>query len=101
MSDVPLGDQPPRPGPSWQHEPPAYQAPPGPDASAGRGFTIGAFVCAAIALFILPPVFGIAGIILGSVGRSKGDPLGRTAMIVSGVCLVLGMIIGIIVLASR
>lgn len=101
MSNAPPGDQPPQPGPSWQHEPPASQAPQAPDVSAGRGFTIGAFVCAAIALLILPPVFGIAGIVLGSVGRSKGDPLGKTAMIVSGVCLGVGMIIGVIVLTSR
>ena len=113
MTSVPPGDQPPaggwqpppadaqqpQPAPGWQQ--PSSQPPQAPDPSAGRGFTIGAFICAGIALFILPPIFGIAGIVLGSVGNSKGDPLGKTAMIVSGVCLLLGMVVGVIVLASR
>ncbi|HSH60257.1 MAG TPA: hypothetical protein VK988_11570 [Acidimicrobiales bacterium] len=115
MSSVPPGDQPPAGGwqppptggqqpqasPSWEQQPPAYQPPQAPDPSAGRGFTIGAFACAVIALIFLPPVFGIAGIALGSVGKSKGDPLGQTAVIVSAVCLALGMIIGVILLTSR
>lgn len=115
MSNIPPGSQPPsggwqppptggpqsQPGAGWQQQPPAYQAPPTPDPSAGRGFTIGAFVCAVIALIILPPVFGIAGIVLGSVGKSKGDPLGKTAMIVSAVCLALGMVIGAVLILSR
>jgi len=52
-------------------------------------------------LIILPPVFGIAGIVLGNVGKNKGDPLGKTAMIVSAVCLVVGMIIGVLIFTSR
>ena len=115
MSDVPPGGQPPaggwqpppsgpqqsQPGPSWQQEPPGYRAPQAPDPSAGRGFTIGAFVCAVVALLILPPVFGIAGIVLGSVGKNKGDPLGKTAMIVSAVCMVVGFAIGAAVFLAR
>lgn len=105
MSSVPPRDQ--QPAGGWQpppgpgQQPPAYQAPQAPDPSAGRSFTIGAFVCAVIALIILPPVFGIAGIVLGNVGKNKGDPLGKTAMIVSAVCLVVGMIIGVLIFTSR
>jgi hypothetical protein len=46
-------------------------------------------------------LFGIVGIVLGNVGKSKGDPLGKTAMIVSAVCLALGMVIGAVLFLSR
>ena len=53
---------------------------------------------AAIALIVLSPLFGIVGIVLGNVGRGL---VAKTAMIVSAVCLALGMVIGVIVLTSR
>jgi hypothetical protein len=75
---------------------------PAPDVRrGGRGFTIAAFVCAAIAVLILPPVFGIAGIVLGAVGRSKGDrELGKWAIIASIAGMILGFVLGAIVLSA-
>ncbi|WP_052373528.1 hypothetical protein [Nocardia otitidiscaviarum] len=63
-------------------------------------FSIIGFVCAGIALLFCPPGFGIAGIILGLVGNSKGEPLGKWAAIASGVCMVLGLLIGFAIVGT-
>jgi hypothetical protein len=65
--------------------------PPPPPSREGRGFTIGAFVCAGAALLIIPILFGPVGIALGVIGERKGDPLGRTAWILA----IVGMVVGI------
>lgn len=64
----------------------------------GRGFTIGAWVCAVIGFFFWP--IALVGIILGFVGHRKGDPQGKIAAIVSAVLFVLGLLIGGALLAS-
>ncbi|MEV6070196.1 hypothetical protein AB0L82_26935 [Nocardia sp. NPDC052001] len=63
-------------------------------------FSIIGFICAGIALLFCPPVFGIAGIVLGVIGNNKGEPLGKWAAVASGVTLVLGVIIGIAIYGS-
>lgn len=65
-----------------------------PPENNGRVFTIIAFVFAAIALLFCPPLFGVAGIVLGAIGHSKGDPLGKWAIGAAAVCMVVGMILG-------
>ncbi|MEX0617132.1 MAG: hypothetical protein WD231_05020 [Candidatus Woykebacteria bacterium] len=71
---------------------PAETAPKNP----GRGQGIIGIVCAVIALFLFPPIFGIAGIILGSVSLKKGERnLGLIAIILSAVFMVIGIILGI------
>jgi hypothetical protein len=54
------------------------------------------FLCAFFALFLLPPLFGIAGLILGGLAMSRGDSLGLAALITSGVTMAIGMFLGII-----
>jgi len=66
----------------------------------GRVFTIVAFVFAAIAVIFLPIAFGPAGIILGLVGRSKGDRRGGIAAILAAVGMVLGFILGAAVMTA-
>jgi hypothetical protein len=68
--------------------------------NAGRGYTIAAFICAAVALLFLPIVFGPAGIVLGIIGNRKGDPLGRWAAITAAVLMIAGMVIGYLIIAS-
>lgn len=46
----------------------------------GRAFTIGAFACAAIAVFFFPPAFGAIGALLGWQGAKRGDSNGKVAM---------------------
>lgn len=67
---------------------------------AGRGYTIAAFICAAVSLLILPIVFGPLGIVLGVVGNRKGDPLGTWAALTAGVLMVAGMVTGYLVVTN-
>ncbi|MGW5109213.1 hypothetical protein [Nocardia sp. NPDC004123] len=71
-----------------------------PPRSGPQTFSIIGFVCAVIALIFCPPLFGIAGIVLGVIGHSKGEPLGKWAAVASGVALVLGIIIGVAIYGS-
>jgi hypothetical protein len=73
---------------------PAQTAPEHP----GRVQGIIGIVCAVIALLLFPPIFGIAGIILGTLSLKKGEKnLGLIAIILSAVFMILGMIIGVAV----
>jgi len=64
----------------------------------GRAQGIIGIVCAVLSLALLPPVFGIAGIILGSLSLKKGEKnLGLIAIILSAVFMVIGMIVGVAV----
>ncbi|HEX3424877.1 MAG TPA: hypothetical protein VHT30_02005 [Acidimicrobiales bacterium] len=73
---------------------------PAPTRTGGRPFTIAAVVCAVLALLVLPPVFGIAGLVLGLVGWHKGDRLGLYAAIAAVVCLIGGMALGAYVVSQ-
>ncbi|MFC9893681.1 hypothetical protein ACFVMC_08300 [Nocardia sp. NPDC127579] len=76
--------------------PPAGQYPQGaygaaPRQSSMQLFSILGFICAPLAVFLCPILFGPAGIALGLVGRSKGESLGKWAAIAAGIALVLGL----------
>lgn len=72
-----------------------------PRSTAARIFTIISFVFAAIAVFILPPVFGLIGVVLGIVGAVLGDkPLGWYAAAASVAGAVIGMILSYLILAN-
>lgn len=45
-------------------------------AGSGRAYTVGAAICAVVAVFFLPIVFGPIGAVLGFVGNAKGDRAG-------------------------
>ena len=68
---------------------------------AGRTLSIIGFVCAALAVFFLPIVFGPAAIVLGIVGYAKGDRLGMWAAIAGVVGLVAGIALGMAFLDAR
>ena len=64
-------------------------------AHPGRTQAIIGIICSGIALLFLPPVFGITGIILGSIAIKKGrKALGITTVALAAVCMVLGAIFG-------
>jgi hypothetical protein len=44
------------------------------------------------ALALIPPVFGLVGLVFGVVGVRKGDPLGR----VSAICCVAATVVGLL-----
>jgi membrane associated rhomboid family serine protease len=60
----------------------------------GRIFTIVAIVCAVVAVAILPIIFGPLGIIFAVMGMRRGDPLGRTALIVAVIGMIAGFVLG-------
>jgi hypothetical protein len=72
----------------------------GPVAGGVRAMSILGFVFGGVAVFLIPPLFGLAGLILGIIAKVKGDPLGLWAAIVAGVGLVVGMILGVMVFAE-
>ena len=89
--DPPPGDDPGRPPPPAPARRPRV---------SDQVLSIIGFVCAAIALLFIPILFGIIGIVLGIVGHTRGEALGKWAAIASAVTMVGGMILGIIVVNS-
>lgn len=56
------------------------------------------YTSAIVALFFLPPLFGLLGMYFGSRAKKQGDQRrGRVVIITSRVCLVVGGIFGVIV----
>jgi hypothetical protein len=49
--------------------------------------------------FFCPIVFSTAGIIMGVVASNNGDPNGKTTAIVSAICMVVGIFLGIVFFA--
>jgi hypothetical protein len=74
--------------------------PPAPTTAGGRGFTIAAFVCAAVAVLFIPIILGPAGMVLGYMGHRRGDPLGRWAIGAALVGMVAGFILGAILFSA-
>jgi len=78
--------------------PSADYAPPATSSSQGRPYAIAAFICAAVAVVLLPIVLGPIAIVLGVVAHSKGDPLGKWAIAAGVAGLALGFALGALVL---
>ncbi|GGT06244.1 hypothetical protein ACIBIZ_44045 [Nonomuraea spiralis] len=92
--DPPQGDdQHTREG-QWS-QPPPYPQPP--RRQGAQVLSIIGFVSAAVAVLFIPILFGLAGIVLGIVGHTRGESLGKWAAIAAAVCTVVGMILGALV----
>lgn len=72
-----------------------------PTGTRGRTLTIIGFVCAALALFVLPIVFGPAAIVLGIIGWRQGDRLGIWAAVAGAVALIAGLVIAAMFFAAN
>jgi hypothetical protein len=74
-----------------------------PKATPGkaRRFTIVSFVCAAIALVLLPPIVGVVGAVFGFIGYAKGDRLGLWAGLTSIVAVVAGLMIAAMIMSAN
>ncbi|MFI9634489.1 hypothetical protein ACIHAX_17565 [Nocardia sp. NPDC051929] len=79
--------------PQQGYEP--YATPPKQPTS--QVYSIIGFVCAITAVLFCPILFGPAGIILGIIGRNKGESLGKWAAIAAAVGMVIGLIVGFVV----
>lgn len=88
---------PPTHAPSPQVPDPSAQART-PASSAPSHVSVASYVCAGIALFFCPPVFGFIGIVLGVIAASLGDTKwGLIAIAVSIGATVMGMIVGTLI----
>ncbi len=78
------------------------QTPPfaGPATKQSNVLSIVSFVLSALAVVILPIVFGVAAIICGGVAVSRKERLGKTALVVSIVATILGFALGYLVFAN-
>lgn len=65
----------------------------GPDASPAyrRPLAIAGFVLGVVAVFLLPVVTGVVGMVCGLSAHVKGDRLGFPAAFVAGIGMILGM----------
>lgn len=81
------------PAPPAMHMAPTARA-------TGNSFSIAGIICGGIAFLFLPIILGPAGLVLGAVGKSKGEDKAVLALIVSGLGLVIGMILGAAIGAS-
>lgn len=73
-------------------------------ADAGRRspntFSVVGIIFGVIGLFFLPIVFGVMGMVLGAVGKARGEPRGTTAVVLSGIALVGGIIFSLVLWGS-
>jgi hypothetical protein len=67
----------------------------------GRPYTIVGAICAAVALFLLPIVFGPVGAVFGFVGYGRGDRKGLWAGIAAIVATFLGFLLAAMVIHAR
>jgi len=82
--------------PSASRQPIGYEVP----RSVGNGYSTAGIILGAIAFLFFPIVLGPIGLIMGAVGKSRGEDKAVVAMVVSACGLVVGMILGIIVFDS-
>jgi hypothetical protein len=79
----------------------AYGASAGTTTQDGRTVSIVGIVLGAISVLVLPLPLGIAGLVCGIVGVTKGNRLGYWAIGVSIICAAAGMAIGIAFLSGH
>lgn len=65
-----------------------------------QGLAVAGLICGIVAFLFFPPLFGVLGIVFGAISMSAGNKLGKTALIVSVVGLLVGMIIGAMVFSG-
>ncbi|OGO03493.1 MAG: hypothetical protein A2Y72_00575 [Chloroflexi bacterium RBG_13_53_26] len=73
----------------------AAGATPSQQRKSATGFVVGSAVCAAIALLFFPPIFGVAGIVLGYFAFRRNRLAGTICMVVSGICMIVGVVLGL------
>jgi uncharacterized membrane protein len=68
--------------------------PTSPPAQAGNLLSIIGMVCGAVALLFCPILLGPAGIVLGIIGKRRGESLGTVTIAVAAAGMIIGMVIG-------
>ncbi len=105
-SAVPPYQGPQAPAPYGVPAPPPYGMPYGAPYAGqypqkpGNAFSIAAIVLGAIAFLFFPIVLGPAGLILGAVAKSKGEPKATFAMVLAALGTVGGMVLGFVAFSA-
>ena len=60
------------------------------------GLIVASYICAFVSLLFCPLVMGIIGMVFGFYAKSEGDERGTLAGIVSLICMIIGMFLGIL-----
>ncbi|MFD2446079.1 hypothetical protein ACFSO7_19145 [Bacillus sp. CGMCC 1.16607] len=64
------------------------------EVSGGRGIGFAAIILSILSLFVLPVLFGAAGIVLGFIARRKGsEGLGNWAIGLGALSIIIGIFI--------
>lgn len=66
-------------------------------STTGNGFSVGAIICGILALVFCPILLGPTGIVLGFVGRSRGESRATIGIAVSIAGTVIGMVLGALI----
>ena len=64
------------------------------------GLIVASYICALVSLLFCPLVMGIIGMVLGFYAKSEGDERGTLAGIVSLICMIIGMFLGMLFLSE-
>jgi hypothetical protein len=59
-----------------------------------NAFSTAAMVFGALAILILPIVFGAMGLITGAIAKAKAEPNATNALVVVGIGMVVGLMLG-------
>jgi hypothetical protein len=68
--------------------------------AGGNTLSIIGIVCGVVAILFLPIILGPVGIVLGIIGRQRGERLGTIAIVVAAVGMIIGMILGYLVVSN-
>ncbi|GAA4698428.1 hypothetical protein [Nocardioides nanhaiensis] len=77
----------------------SYQPAP-PQTNQSNVLSIIGIVCGVVAVLFFPIVFGPLGLILGGIGKSRGEKLSTIALVVAAVGMVVGFLLGALVYSS-
>ena len=79
-----------------------FQAPPASASATPKGWPVPVgYVCAAISLLVLPPLFALIALGCGIYNASKGrSGHGMTQIVLSIACGITGMALGVLVMSS-
>jgi hypothetical protein len=97
--DPPQGDDPHAGEGQWSQPPPYSQPVQGPRAS-DQVLSIIGFACAVVATLFVPVLFGLAGIVLGIVGHTRGEPLGKWAAVAAGTGMIIGTVLSLLLVPA-
>ena len=71
-----------------------------PQGSSGNVFSTLGIIFGAVSLLFIPIVFGVAGLVLAIISKTKPESRSTLALVISSVGLVGGIVIGALVGAS-